>query len=550
MSLTSRVLGRLLGLPAVRTPRVRAVRDLEIPAGDGVVLLADRYYPVGHDDAPLLLIRTPYGRRSANVLIARLFAERGYQVLMQALRGTDGSGGQFDGFTIDRGDGPATITWLRRQDWFPGAFATWGASYLGYTQWDLASTAIPEWKAAIIDVAPADFYHHFMYPGGAFAIGNALGWAQLVHSLFSDSRSTNPSTMSAFAAPRRLARACDQLPVADADKVATGSRIPYYQDWISHEAYDGYWARMDYRDNAANLPPIVHLGGGWVDFFLPDVLESYARLDQTGRTVRLLIGSVAHGRNMATRTYQRDAFFLLESAFGRASGGRPAPPPVRMRITGRPHWRDVPSWPPAHRPTTWYPHPGGGLDAEPAAACPPSRYRYDPANPTPSVGGTAVGLRAGRRDNRATECRADVLTFTSAPLTTDLTVIGPVRATVHIRSSLVHTDVFVRLCDVQPRGKSINICDGLIRLHADNFPPDSDGVRRAQVDLWPAGHVFRAGHRIRVQITSGAHPRFNRNPGTGQPLATTTELATANQEIFHDPQHHTAIELPLVDTDD
>jgi putative CocE/NonD family hydrolase len=157
------------------TPRVVGVRDLEIPADDGVVLLADRYYPVGHDSAPLLLIRTPYGRRSANILIARLFAERGYQVLSQALRGTDGSGGQFNGFVMERRDAPATIAWLRQQDWFPGGFATWGASYLGYVQWDLASSAIPEWKAAIIDVAPADFYHHFMYPGRAFAVGNALG---------------------------------------------------------------------------------------------------------------------------------------------------------------------------------------------------------------------------------------------------------------------------------------------------------------------------------------------------------------------------------------
>jgi len=140
-----------------------------------------------------------------------------------------------------------------------------------------------------------------------------------------------------------------------------------------------------------------------------------------------------------------------------------------LRITGRPHWREEPTWPPANQPTPWYAQPAGVLATDPAPRCEPSRYQYDPADPTPTTRGTAVGLRAGARDNRAIERRTDVLTFTSTPLTSDLTVIGPVHATVYIRSSVIYTDVFVRLCDVYPRGKSINICDGLTRLHANNF---------------------------------------------------------------------------------
>ena len=159
----------------------------------------------------------------------------------------------------------------------------------------------------------------------------------------------------------------------------------------------------------------------------------------------------------------------------------------------------------------------------------------------------AIPADAGARDNRAIERRADVLTFTSASLTNDLTVVGPVSTTVHIRSSLTHTDVFARLCDVHPGGRSVNICDGLVRLHATNVEPDPDGIREARVEMWPAGHVFRAGHRIRLQLSSGAHPRFNRNPGTGEPLATATEIRAADQEIFHDPQHRTAIYLPVVE---
>ncbi|MQA83008.1 MAG: CocE/NonD family hydrolase [Streptosporangiales bacterium] len=537
-----RAVGALLGLPPVRTRKVRAVRDLVIPADDGVKLLADRYYPVMDESAPLVLIRTPYGRRSANVLIARMFAQRGYQVLMVALRGTDGSGGRFDGFVMNRADGPATVAWLREQDWFPGVFATWGASYLGYAQWDLACTPIPEWKAAILDVAPSDFYHYFMYPGGVFALGNALGWAQLVHSLFRDGRSTNPSTMSAFTATRRLARACDRLPIAEADQDATGARIPYYQDWIMREDYDEFWEQMTYRANVTHLPPVVHMGGDWPDFFLLNQLDDYAELVRAGKTIRLLIGSVAHGQNMRTRTYLRDAFTVLDAALGEyGSAGLESVPPVRLKLTGHPQWRAFTSWPPAHSPSRWYLHGGGRLSTSAAGTSEPSRYRYDPATPTPTAGGTAVGLRAGAKDNRSIEARADVVTFTSAVLDSDLTAIGPVSASIHVRSSVSCFDVFVRVCDVHPRGRSMNVCDGIVRVNGSN------GIEPVDVVLWPMGHVFRRGHRIRVQVSSGAHPRFIRNLGTGEPIANAVNPQVAEQEILHDPEHPSALVLPVTD---
>lgn len=546
MSMSGRLLGWLLGLPPVRSPSVHVQRDLAIPAGNGVVLLADRYFPATDGRAPVVLIRTPYGRRSANVLLSRLIAERGYQVLIQSLRGSGGSGGTFNGFSMNREDGPATIDWMRGQDWFPGAFATWGASYLGYAQWDLASQPIPEWKAAIIDVGPSDFYHTFMYPGGVFALGNALGWAQQVSSMFNPDQSIRTQIMSALTAKGRLARAANQLPVSEADRIATGERIGYFQEWIRHESYDGYWAAMDYRLNASNMPPIVHLAGGWWDFFLPNVLADYAALSRTDRSVRLFISSAAHGRNMALRAYQRDAFATLDRALGNRH--RPEPYlPVRVRVTGTRRWTDLPGWPPATgRPTPWYLQPDGTLDMRLAPSSSPSRYVYDPANPTPAVGGTIVGLGAGCQDNRTLEVRTDVLTFTSHRLETDLDVIGPVTATLYIRSSLEHTDFHARLCDVQPNGRSLNLCDGIIRLHPGNARPDPEGIRTVHIQLWPTAHRFRRGHRIRLQVSSGAHPRFNRNPGTGVPLATAIEVRVAHQEILHDPEHPSVLNLHVI----
>ena len=545
MSASGRLLGWLLGLPPVRAPSVRVQRDLAIPARDGVALLADRYYPATGARSPVVLIRTPYGRRSANVLMSRLIAERGYQVVIQSLRGTGGSGGTFNGFVMNRDDGLATVEWMRGREWFPGAFATWGASYLGYAQWDLASQPIPEWKAAIIDVGPSDFYHTFMYPGGVFALGNALGWTQLVNSMFSPDQSIRTQTISALTAKARLARAANHLPVSGADRVAAGERIGYFQEWIRHERYDDYWAAMDYRPNASNMPPVVHLAGGWWDFFLPNVLADYAALSRTDRSVRLFISSAAHGRNMTLRSYQRAAFTTLDRALGNR---RPSEPdlPVRVRVTGTRRWADLPGWPPAtSRPIAWYLQPAGKLDTQPAPSSDPSRYVYDPANPTPAVGGSIVGWGAGRRDNRELEARTDVLTFTSKRMETDLDVIGPVTVTLFVRSSLEHTDFHARLCDVQPNGRSLNICDGIVRLHPGNARPDDEGIRTFHIQLWPTAHRFRRGHRIRLQVSSGAHPRFNRNPGTGEPLATAIELRIAHQEILHDPEHPSLLNLQI-----
>jgi uncharacterized protein len=135
----NRIVERVLGLPPALTRDVRVTRGLRVPMPDGVELLADLYVPRRVPHAPTILIRTPYGRTGmlARVL-TRPFAERGYQVLLQACRGTAGSGGEFDPFGRERPDGLATLDWVERQPWFHGNLLTFGPSYLGYAQWALA----------------------------------------------------------------------------------------------------------------------------------------------------------------------------------------------------------------------------------------------------------------------------------------------------------------------------------------------------------------------------------------------------------------------------
>ncbi|MFD2025851.1 CocE/NonD family hydrolase [Promicromonospora aerolata] len=550
MTVLTRILGRSLGLPPVRTPRVRVARDLGIPMADGVRVLADRYHPADDEHVPLVLIRTPYGRASMG-LMARLIAERGYQVLVVSLRGTGGSGGRFTGWNLESADGPALIAWLREQDWFHGAFATWGASFLGYAQWELAGAPVPEWKAALVQDAPAEVYATFMYRGGAFALHDWLGWAEQMHAL---ARPGGDSLLAGLlrlpGARRRVRSAAGRLPVTAADRAVTGESVDFFQDWLAHPEPGEFWDRSDHRDHAANMPPVVHLAGGWQDIFLPGTIDRYAALREAGKQVRLLVGPWTHGGGVMTRGYQREAFAVLDHALRGA--GSPPSGSVRVFVPGADRWEDHPEWPPVGQETArWRLRPGGRLEPDgsaPGGAGPDddapgdsSRFRYDPADPTPAVGGPRM-YGGGVRDNRSLEARPDVLTFTGPELPDDLDVHGTVAAEIHLRSSLSHTDVLARLCDVAPNGRSVNVCDGILRLTAQD-EPDADGVRAVRIDLWPTAYRFRRGHRLRLQVSGGAHPRYDRNLGTGDQLG--TEAVAVDQEILHDAARPSAVLLPV-----
>ena len=164
---------------------------------------------------------------------------------------------------------------------------------------------------------------------------------------------------------------------------------------------------------------------------------------------------------------------------------------------------------------------------------PAARFTYDPADPTPTVGGPTLEPKsAGRKDNAVLESRADVLVHTGEALTQPVEVIGPVSARFTLRTSTDHADVFVRLCDVDPEDRSINVCDGLQTIAPDSHPADQDGVRTVDVGMWPTAWRFKPGHRLRVQVSGGSFPQYARNTGTGEPLATATHLTRIDYEIL------------------
>ena len=149
-------------------------------------------------------------------------------------------------------------------------------------------------------------------------------------------------------------------------------------------------------------------------------------------------------------------------------------------------------------------------------------------------------------DNRELEARADVLTYTTAPLDGALEAIGPVSVELYVRASRPDFDVFARVCDVDVNGASWNVCDALARVAPGRFELVAENLWRVELELWPCGHRFAAGHRIRLQVASGAHPRYARNPGTGEDPYRATRLQAVDIEVLHGSEHPSALVLSVL----
>jgi len=470
--------------------------------------------------------------------MVRPLAERGFQVVIQSARGTFGSGGVFEAMRNERADGLATLEWVKSQPWFGGSIVLSGASYLGYVQWALAGELPPEVKAMIPHNTESALTLEFLRPDG-LSLETPFGWGVMV-----DGQQRRGAMLRQLTSQKKVDQAVRSLPLGTADVAATGHRVGYIQDILTHDGDDPYWAPLDHRQEVAKVTTPVSSVGGWYDIFLPGQLADFQVLQSLGRPVRLTVGPWTHLSLDGAPIRETIAFGLAH-----ARGEEPPPrSPVRLYVMGEQAWRDFESWPPdGYSPVRFLLGPGGTLAAEsgqteapsPQAPSEPDRYRYDPADPTPAVGGVRMRRDGGRAENTALEARPDVLTYTTAPLDADTEVIGEVSAEIWFSSSLRHADVFVRLCDVDTEGKSWNVCDGLTSVS------DADELSRVAVRLWPTAYRFKRGHRIRVQVSSGAFPRFARNSGTGEPRTTATRLLPADQSVYHHAAHPSAIILPV-----
>ncbi|WP_345564847.1 CocE/NonD family hydrolase [Nonomuraea rosea] len=533
----SRLISRMLDLPPAVATDLEYQTDLAAPMPDGAVLLATRVAPRGGEGLPILLIRSPYVSRGRKAdLMSRLLAERGYQVVFQNCRGTFGSTGAFEPFKNEREDGLATLQWLATQPWFSGSVAMFGLSYYGYVQLASGAGAPAHLKALMPQMAASRVYD--VLRGEPMRLDGVLSWLYTTYSGHA-AASLLDRTRATMRRNRALRTGFQHLPVGEADQAALGRTIGFYQDVVRYgRPDDDLWAATDNAKHVPGIQAPVHFLAGWHDFFLRDELADYQALREAGKNPYLTIGPWTHASLPGIKAGLRHSLQWFDAHL-RGNHGALRSAPVQVCVTGADTWIDLPSWPPLSTPTVRHLRAGGRLSTEPPAGqVQPSRYRYDPADPTPGLGG-AVIQGGGARDNRKLEDRPDVLTFTSDPVPPDTTIMGTVTVSLHARSTLDHTDFFARLCDVAPKGTSTNLCDGIVRLHRG-------GTQQITIQLTPTAHCFKPGHRIRLQISSGAHPMYNRNPGTGEPLTTATAMRPADQEIFHDAAHPSAIILPIV----
>jgi uncharacterized protein len=546
--------------------------DFDVPARmrDGVILRADVYRPEGEGPWPTLLVRTPYGKgvlseMQWNGVSPVEASRRGFMVVIQDTRGRFASEGEWEPLRFEAQDGADTVAWAARLSGSSGRVGMFGGSYCGSTQW-LAAIEAP---AALAAIAPLMTWCEPM--DGLFARGGALELGLVL--------------------PWSLIQGFDYLGRLGSREDAAGRAATLAED-IDGLTADGYWqlpvnslplmernalpelgsirALSDplvaERTRVANahdrvLVPSLHTAG-WYDVFLQGTLDNYTAMAGLGREAQLIVGPWAHERFLdpiGDRTFgiaaMREAPIHDHGdwadevlAFHRRhlipdEEGKPGPP-VRLFVMGRNEWRDEASWPLERvEVQNWYLRSDGSLAPQPpAAADRPNEIVYDPADPVPTHGGQLLMAPAyvpGPLDQAAIEARHDVLVFTSTPLEEDLEVTGRIRAVLDVESSAPSTDWVARLCDVDAGGRSFNLCDGIVRLRSG-----ANTRQRIHIDLWSTSNVFLAGHRVRLQVTNSCFPRWDRNLNTGDQRD--TRFVVAHQRLYHDSEHPSYVELPVV----
>jgi putative CocE/NonD family hydrolase len=545
--IAAKAIDRALGLPADGVPYV-VQRNVGTAMPDGVVLLGDHYRPAGSNKPlPVVLIRSPYGRGGlAGVIFAGPLARRGWQVFVQSTRGTFGSGGQFRPFLPEQSDGLATVAWLREQAWCDGRVSMVGPSYLGHTQWAVAPYVDPPLESVSLNVTAAKITAAF-YEHGAPGLRNALTWAGQIGTQERGPLSFIPNPLQLT----KMRAALRKVPLQAADVAVAGAPVPFWRDFVAHAAPgDEFWAGVDHeRADLTRVPP-ASMVTGWWDLFLPEQMHDFAALRAAGVPARITVGPWLHGEPAELKAMVHQDLAWLDHYLA----GAPAPtgPSVRLFLQQADSWLDLDEWPPPGlSPTTFHLRSGGRLtrDPEPGEAA-PAMFVYDPADPTPSVGGPMLVPPGKQADNAALEARPDVLIYTTEPLEKDQDLVGPVSARIHLRTGRQYADLFVRVCDVDGSGVSRNVVEGIRRLHPDTVPAadvqvGEDRVMAVEVELFPTAYRVLAGHRLRLHVSGGAFPRFARNFGTGEPFGTATTAQRCQFEVFADAAHPSSVVLPF-----
>ncbi len=556
---------------ASRLP-VRVQAGVGVKMRDGVALVADVYLPDGEGRFPTLLQRTPYDRKFVSAQAVDLAAS-GYAVVIQDTRGRYDSEGEFYPFRYEASDGFDSVEWAAAQPWSNGQGGMFGGSYVGATQM-LAATAKPPHLVAVFPyITAAEYYEGWTYQGGALMEWFASSW----------SSGLAVDTLRRKAAPGR--HPLDWVKEGALrdyrllEPPAPRELAPYFRDWVTHERDDDYWRPVRVRDHYPEMTVKGLHAGGWHDIFLEGTIQNYLGLRAQAATAearegqRLLIGPWAHAATspegkIGDVVFGRDAVldmtatirdwfdYSLKGVANAFAGKR-----VRLFVMGDNAWRDEDEFPLARaRETRFFLASGADrssgvlLDRAPRQS-PPSQYEYDPADPVPTLGGRLCcgdALAPGPADQRPNESRRDVLVFSTPPMTRDLEVTGFVALELYAASSAVDTDFTALLADVAPDGYARFLTDGVVRARyrkstaGPPLPLVPGQIEKYRIDLWATSNVFKAGHRLRLYVSSSNFPRFDRNRNTGEPILDATSGVKARQTVYHDAAHPSDLVLPVV----
>lgn len=543
MSIGSYFLARAARLPKGRF-RVTRTKSIRVKMRDGVALETELFVPRNGVRSPTIFMRVPYGLKGFST-VGEVYAERGFNAVVQACRGTGGSEGEFDPLSNERNDGLDTLDWIKAQPWFDGRLGLAGPSYLGYAQWAI-SDALPKQAAMSVKVTSAEF-KSIVFPGGSLNLGLLFGWIQVLEGIRSNPLRT-VRRMGSGGIERQSLRASMKLPLVDADVRLFGREVGFWKRWLTDAVGNPeFWEPLDHTHRIGVRTPPTSFVSGWYDFMLDQLLRDYETLSDAGGRTRLTVGPWFHiSEELQLESIRDTLSWMNAELLGDRSGL--ADKPVRLFVSGSEEWCSFDSYPPSPADIQiWHLHPEKVLSQRPVKTSKPDGYTYDPKDPTPSLGGAMFAFSGAGPVNQAKlEARKDVLVFTSEPLVTDMTIIGSVRAVIYARASHHNADLFVKLCDVDERGVSINICDGIVRKSlADPAVPDD--IWKLNFKLHATAHTFGRDHRLRVIVASGAHPRYARNTGTDEPVGTATKLVPVDIEIFHDPDRPSAIHLPVIE---
>lgn len=530
---------------------------------DGVELSADIYRPDAPGKFPVILSRTPYLKAGA-YSTAKHFVPHGYVWVAMDVRGRGDSDGKFIPYRNDGLDGYDAIEWCAKQPWSTGKVGTIGGSYNGRIQWLTALTQPPHLTTMIVMVTPSDPFVEF--PTG-LPLPQMISWYHLTAGHVAQNMDAVNWTKLQW-----------HLPMYDMDEAA-GRPNKEWKEEIDHAQAGPYWEPLRYQNKYDRVMlPILHISGWYDDEQVGTPLNFIGMTAKTQpeavrASQKLLMGPWPHAINSTPKLGDVDfgptAIIDLNGYWLRwfdywlkgIDNGIMKEPPVRIFVMGTNSWTDENEWPLARTRYTKYFLRSGGransrygdgqLSAQSPANEPADNYTYDPTNPTPFITDPTFAQIGGPDDYRSVERRDDVLVYTSDPVVEDTLVCGPVRAEIQASSSAKDTDFMAKLLDVWPSGFAQRLTDGMVRVrfHQGMDKPEliePGKVYTYKIDLWNTCQTFRKDHRIRVEVSSSAFPKYDRNPNTGEPLGRTERMQTADQKIYHDQEHPSFLLLPVV----